>query len=202
MRARLLLGIALLLALDQSISAAVGQWKAGIAKVRITPERPIWLTGFAARTNVSQGTAQELYAKAVALEEASGARAVLVTSDLLGFPAEVCESIAEDVKRQHGLARERLLFNSSHTHGAPALDSRVHFIYGPRANPEQWRAVEESMTYLPTSRRGACWKKAVTREAAPWFITCSPAHPRPPSKRRSYARRTNRWIGRGRNSRL
>ena len=35
----------------------------------ITPERPIWLTGFGARTNVSQGTVQDLYATALALED-------------------------------------------------------------------------------------------------------------------------------------
>ncbi len=35
-------------------------WKAGVAKIPITPNRPLWLTGFGARTNVSQGTLQEL----------------------------------------------------------------------------------------------------------------------------------------------
>jgi hypothetical protein len=62
MRALLVFGTALALALGPLVSAAADQWKAGIATIRITPDRPIWLTGFAARTNVSQGTLQELFA--------------------------------------------------------------------------------------------------------------------------------------------
>lgn len=67
----------------------------------------------------------------------------MITSDLLGFPAEVSENIAREVKNKYGIPRDRLLLNSSHTHGAPALTSPIHFIYGPRANPEQWQQVEE-----------------------------------------------------------
>lgn len=140
MRRNLMLILALLAA--QPMAAAPDQWKAGVAKVNITPAQPVWLTGFGARTNVAQGTLQELWAKALALEDSAGNRVVLVTSDLLGFPAEVAERISRRVEKQHGLSRAQLLLNSSHTHGAPALSSPAHFIYGPRATPEQWRDIE------------------------------------------------------------
>jgi hypothetical protein len=111
--------------------------------VRITPEKPIWLTGFQARTGPSQGKLHDLYVKALALEDPAGQRAVLVTSDLLGFPAVVAEDICREVRRRYGVPRERILLNSSHTHGAPALASPVQFIYGPRVNAEQRRDVEQ-----------------------------------------------------------
>jgi neutral ceramidase len=136
--------IAALVSILSVSPAAVAEslWKAGVAAVRITPDQPIWLTGFGARTNESRGTLHDLHAKALALEDASGNRAVLVTSDLLGFPAEVAARIAAEAEKQHGLQRSQLLLNSSHTHGAPALSSPAHFIYGPRTTPEQWRRIE------------------------------------------------------------
>jgi len=140
---RPILSLVLIFTLVLRNAVCGAEWKAGVAKVQITPGKPLWMTGFAARTNVSQGTLQQLYAKALALEDASGRRAVLVTSDLLGFPAVMSDHIAHLAERQYDLPRERLLFNSSHTHGAPALHSPTHFMYGPRASAEPWRDIEE-----------------------------------------------------------
>ena len=41
-------------------------WRAGVATVDITPRQSLWMAGFAARTQPSQGTAQPLHAKALA----------------------------------------------------------------------------------------------------------------------------------------
>jgi len=116
-------------------------WKAGVAKIKITPAKSVWMTGYGARTKPSEGILQELYAKALALEDQKGNRAVLVTSDLLGFSAEVARNISGRVEKQYGLSRDRLMLTSSHTHGGPALHSSLRFLYGPRTTPEQWRDV-------------------------------------------------------------
>ena len=42
-------------------------WKAGIAKVLITPEQPMWMAGYGARKHESEGTLVDLWAKALAL---------------------------------------------------------------------------------------------------------------------------------------
>src|SRR5262249_50865234 len=47
--------------------------------------------------------------------------AVLVTSDLIGFPAAVAEPICERIHKAIGLKREQILLNSSHTHTGPIL---------------------------------------------------------------------------------
>jgi hypothetical protein len=120
--------------------AARRGWKAGLARVVITPQKPLWMAGYASRKKPSEGVIQELYAKALALEEHSGKRAVLVTSDLLGFPAVVSQSIAERVEQQHHLARDRLLLSSSHTHGGPVVDKMLRLMYP--MNSQQWADVE------------------------------------------------------------
>src|SRR2546427_756306 len=127
-----LLGLAFMLALTGSACGGSTLWKAGAARIQITPKHSVWMTGFAARTNSSTGTLQELYAKAMALEDASGQRTVLVTTDLLGFPSGVAHNIAERTRTQQGVSRDRLMLNSSHTHGAPALEHPNRMIYGAR----------------------------------------------------------------------
>src|SRR5262245_45390347 len=63
--------------------------KAGLAQVKITPEPPVPLAGYASRTKPFEKVAGDLYVKALALEDRNGHRAVIVTSDLIGFPAAV-----------------------------------------------------------------------------------------------------------------
>jgi hypothetical protein len=104
-----------------STFSASAAWQAGVAKVDITPTQPIWLAGYGARTRPSEGVRQHIFVKALALQDDQGSPTVLVSSDLLGFPRSVSDPIAARVQKQFGLPRERLLFNSSHTHSAPVI---------------------------------------------------------------------------------
>src|SRR5689334_15313066 len=96
------------------------QWRAGVAKVDITPAESIWMAGYAARTKPSEGVQTELYLKALALDDGSNRPSVLVTSDLVGLRRQVADVIAERCEKQYGLTRDRLAINSSHTHSGPA----------------------------------------------------------------------------------
>ena len=115
-------------------------WKAGLAKMNITPRGSLWMAGYAARTKPSEGTLQPLYAKALALEDRKGKRCVWVTSDLLGFPRTVANNIAERAQKQYQIPRECLILNSSHTHCGPVLDSMLAVAYD--MNEEQWSATK------------------------------------------------------------
>jgi neutral ceramidase len=94
-------------------------WKAGVAKVAITPTESIWMAGYGARTKPSEGVQTDLYLKALALDDGSGRPSVLVTSDLVGLRRQVADTIAERCEKQYGLTRDRLAINSSHTHSGP-----------------------------------------------------------------------------------
>ncbi len=119
------------------------RWKAGLARADITPDEPIWMAGYADRTRPSEGVRQRLHAKALALEDESGAKAVLVTLDLIGLPRNAAEPIARMAEQRHGLARERLMLNASHTHSGPMAG------YHRRPNyeiPDQTRLVVHRYT--------------------------------------------------------
>jgi hypothetical protein len=96
-------------------------WKVGLAQVKITPEMPVLLSGYASRTKPFEKVAADIYAKALALEDFEGRRAVLVTTDLLGLPAEVAEPVCERIGKKTGLKREQILLSSSHSHAGPQL---------------------------------------------------------------------------------
>jgi hypothetical protein len=116
-------GLAVLLGGDAP--AAEPDWKVGLAQVKITPERPVPMSGYASRTKLSEKVAADLYVKAMVLEDRDGRRAVVVTSDLLGFPASVAEPICERIEKKTQLKRGQILLNSSHTHSGPTVSLRV-----------------------------------------------------------------------------
>src|SRR5438128_2342338 len=109
---------------------AVAQgWKAGTARVVITPNEPQWQAGYASRTHAADGKLHDLWAKALALEDQTGQRAVLVTTDLLGFPKAMSDRIRDRLNSQFGLSKAHIMLTSSHTHSGPVLDNALQDIY-------------------------------------------------------------------------
>ena len=102
-------------------SEVEAEWKAGIATVVITPEQSMWMAGYASRKKPSEGKIHDLWAKALALEDAEGTRLVVVATDLIGFPREFRDRVEKAVGERYKLAPEALLLNASHTHSGPEL---------------------------------------------------------------------------------
>jgi neutral ceramidase len=121
-------------------------WRAGVASVDITPQRSLWMAGFALRKEPSQGVALPLHAKALALRCGAQPAAVLVTVDLLGLTARITDRVAAEVGRRHGVARANLLFNASHTHCGPVVDEQLSVAYD--LSPDQWTAIRAYTTGL------------------------------------------------------
>ncbi len=99
-------------------------WKAGAAKVVITPAEPVWMAGYAGRNGPSEGKLVDLYARALVLRGSSDEPLVLVTLDLIEIPAAFRDQILDMAQRRHGLNPEQLLLNVSHTHGGPMLSAQ------------------------------------------------------------------------------
>lgn len=108
----------LLLALQALAGPSI---RAGAARIDITPEGPVWMSGYAARNKPSEGVLMPLWAKALALEDARGNRAVIVTTDLIGLPMELTDLVAARAVEKYKLDRASLVFNASHTHTGPVV---------------------------------------------------------------------------------
>jgi len=156
----------LLLALAGSLPAA--DFKAGVARTIITPPLPFWLTGYASRTNAAPSVRNDLWAKALALQDSKGGRAVIVTTELIGLPRDVSEAVAERVRKQHGLKRAQLLLNSSHTHAGPVIwpNLRVMFDFDT-AEQERGLNYTRKLTADLTALVGAALK-----DLSPATLSC------------------------------
>lgn len=104
-------------------------WKAGVARVNITPEVSMWMAGFAARTRPSEGKIHDLWAKALVFEDAGGKRALLITTDLSGIPKSISDRIRDRLEKKFKLTRSQIIFNTSHTHSGPVLEDALHELY-------------------------------------------------------------------------
>nr|HPM84852.1 hypothetical protein [Candidatus Anammoximicrobium sp.] len=80
-------------------------WKAGAAAVKITPEGPIWMAGYAGRKKPSEGVAADLFAKALAIEDPAGTRLVIVTLDLISMPRTLRDWLETAAQDKYGLKR-------------------------------------------------------------------------------------------------
>src|SRR5947207_2545681 len=97
------LAVATLVFLGLTARAADDAWMMGVAGVKITPEKPVVLAGYAARTKPFEKVTQDIYAKALALQDAAGQRAVLVTFDICILPADVASQMRERIAQQSKL---------------------------------------------------------------------------------------------------
>jgi neutral ceramidase len=140
-----LLAAALTLPLTSRLPTA-SEWKAGAARVKITPTKSLWQAGYAARMKPSEGVLTDLYAKALALQDRKGQRAVLVTTDLLGLPQSVSRNVARRVKAEYNITRDRLCLTSSHTHGGPVVGDTLRVAYG--MTDAQWADVRDYTRWL------------------------------------------------------
>ena len=120
---------------------AASDYKAGVARLDITPTNPIRMAGYGGRDQLSQSVAMRLYAKALAIEDRKGGRLVLVTTDLLGLPRSVSDVVGARVEKEYGLERSRLILNSSHTHAGPIVGSEGRL--ASELRDEQKRVVME-----------------------------------------------------------
>lgn len=96
-------------------------WKVGLARVKVTPEQPVFMSGYASRNKPFESVHDELLVKALVIEDAAGARAALVGADLLGFSADVGNPIRERIAKETGIPASSVLLNASHTHTGPEL---------------------------------------------------------------------------------
>ena len=136
--------ILLLSSVTFGATSLVGQteWRVGLATAKITPDKPIRMAGYASRDRPSEGIDADLFAKAMALEDGDGNRALLITADLLGFTHEIAEAICARLKTSDGITRKDILLNTSHTHAGPyvAISRAASFPEADRARIREYVA--------------------------------------------------------------
>lgn len=111
--------------------AMAGDMKIGLGRVVITPSEPVWMAGYASRTEPGTGKLHDLWTKALAVQDGAGNTVVIVTADIIGFSLDMTDAVSARVEQAHGIPRSNLLYNSSHTHCGPVVkNDGLHITYG------------------------------------------------------------------------
>lgn len=130
-----------------AVPARAEGFKVGVGRSVITPAKDMWMAGYASRTEPSQGKIHDLYAKALAIEDDTGGKAVIVTTDLIGLPSNISQEVAALVNQRFSIPRERLMLTASHTHSGPVVRDNLFDMYG--LSEDQWKLVEAYTAALP-----------------------------------------------------
>ncbi len=131
------------LALVQVVGAGDYQLRQiGVAKTDITPKYPIRLSGYAVRKTESQGVAQKLWAKAIAIGSDEEGPAVLITVENTGVPAAIRDEVARRPKRKKKINPDRVALCSTHTHTAPWLVGYLPNLFAGPIPPKEQAHVE------------------------------------------------------------
>src|SRR5579884_464581 len=95
--------------------------RAGFAKVILTPPLDVELCGYGVYLGRrATQVHDDLFARALVLEDDAGERVLLLALDLVGLSREVSEAIEHQAGEAIGLAGERVLVGCTHTHSGPA----------------------------------------------------------------------------------
>lgn len=105
------------------------QFKVGVAKVNITPDTAIWMSGYASRNKPSEGVLQDIWAKALVIEENSKRRIIIVTADIIGLSHSISQEIIQRIISKYGINRSQILINSSHSHSGPVIWPSLSAMY-------------------------------------------------------------------------
>jgi len=114
----------------------------GVARVDITPEEPVRLSGYGGRRAESEGVAQRLWAKALAFGDA--APALLITVDNCGIP----DAMRAELLRRLKLPSEQVAISFSHTHCGPCLKGALVNIFSSEVPPEHQARIDRYSALL------------------------------------------------------
>ena len=134
--------------------------RGGVAKVCITPPVGAWQGGYGARDRPCEGVHDDLFARALVLEDEDGTRGAIVSVDVVTLTQEVAAAARQRAQEMTGIPAGSIALCASHTHGGPA--TRAYGESGPQANETYVALLEQ---YLAGAVAAACARAAPRRPA-------------------------------------
>lgn len=91
----------------------------GSASIAVTPPVGTAMEGYSARQGVSQGVHDDLYARALVLDDGL-TRAALVSCDLIGVDRRLVAAVRQQASEATGIPADHIMIAAIHTHAGPA----------------------------------------------------------------------------------
>jgi putative membrane-bound dehydrogenase-like protein len=103
-------------------ASGADNWMVGVAKVDITPTKPVRLSGYGNRSKPTLEIDDPLSARAFAFRQGREPTSVLVSIDAIGLSPTLSDRIGVRLEEKHQVSRSRLVLCTTHTHTAPHLE--------------------------------------------------------------------------------
>ena len=122
--------------------ASAAGWKAGVAQQKITPGESMWMAGYGSRNHPATGLLNDLYAKALVLEDARGTRVALISLDLVGISPDLVAPICEQLQAKYKLSRSHVAICCSHTHSGPVVGHNLQTLHYDQVDAAQQQQID------------------------------------------------------------
>lgn len=151
--ARFFMSVIILASFISSLSAEKqSTYLVGIAKVDITPDYPVLLSGYASRsTELISRVEQQLWARAIVIRNEGKQPHILIAVDNCGVPASVTKAVVANLKEKYKLASGNIVISSTHTHSAPMLNGVLLNLYMKDLSQQELTGIDRYTQDLITS---------------------------------------------------
>ncbi|GIW93962.1 MAG: hypothetical protein KatS3mg110_2003 [Pirellulaceae bacterium] len=133
-----------------------GEYRAGVARVDITPDYPIRLNGFGFRRAESEGIYQRIWAKAIAIQYRDDPPVVLVALDSLGIRESMVNEVARRLAADTPIRRDRLAVTFTHSHTTPKVNGASDTIFSSPIPPEHQAHIDRYTGELTDALEKVC----------------------------------------------
>jgi len=151
-----------------------GSWQAGSARIKITPDKLIWMSGYGSRDHPAEGKLTDLWAKALAIRDPLGNRGVIITLDLVGIDRGTAEVICGHLREKHQLQRRQVAICTSHTHTGPSVGRNLAPLHYLQVDKDQQAALD-SYTKVLVGKVGTVVDEAIAA-MAPSLLSWGSGH--------------------------
>ncbi len=106
-----------------ALNTFAGDLKTGSAAVKITPPAGTPMAGYYYDRG-ADGVHDDLFAKAIVFEK-DGTRAVVISCDLIGVPAEIVSKVRILVEKHTGISADHIMVSATHSHTGPVMPKKI-----------------------------------------------------------------------------
>ena len=138
----------------------------GYGKADISPEKSVYLSGYGdpVSERMSTGVAEPLYATCVAITDAKGVTALLISLDLLNPMETVVKPLREKLAEQTGVPFDNIMVCCSHNHSGPDMRDPVYSVL-------MQERITEAVNQAMASRKTATMESGTEGLCAYGFIS-------------------------------
>ena len=101
-----------------AVTAGAQNFRASCVKIKITPDKPQWLLGYAARQ--SSGAHDDLYHRIVAMDDGA-MQFFLVSTDICLISPSYYDLFTQELEKATGIKKSQVWWTVTHTHSAPEV---------------------------------------------------------------------------------